>query len=186
MSHLPWGQEIVPLGIHVEPLTGGPSEHTPMGPHPKEGRPEGTERARSWPPVARVQRAGWGLTRHPQESRRAGCGAAAGVPACLSAPVSTKRQGPTVWAGGGSWPCPRAASGPRTLLPALRLWCSRTPWVGDSVRTGPHRAPLCWPTHSTGGAQDLGAGWPQWPPRPPAETPPLRTKVSAQSLQEPP
>lgn len=128
------------------------------GPHPKEGRPEGTERARSWPPAARVQRAGWGLTRHPQESRRAGCGAAAGVPACLSAPVNTKRQGPTVRAGGGSWPCPRAASGPRTLLPALRLWCSRTPWVGDSVRTGPHRIPLCWPTHSTGGAQDLWAG----------------------------
>lgn len=155
MSHLTLGPGNCPIG---DPC--GTSGQRALGPHahgpqPNEGRPEGTEGARPWPLAGgRVQGAGGdlpGTTGKPQSW----LWAAAGVPACLSAPHA-QRQGPTVWAGGGSWPCPRAASAPRTLLPALQLsaaqggWgCRRTPRAEDSVRMGPHKAPLCWPAHST-------------------------------------
>lgn len=187
----PWGQEIVPLGIHVELLAREPSVHMPMALSPKRGaqrRQKEPDPGHWW--AARVQGAGRGLTRHPQECRRAGCGAAAGVPPCLSAP-HTWIQGPSVWAGGGSWPCPRAASGPRTLLPALQLWCSTG--VGGA---GGH--PGWKKVSGWGHTRPLYAGWPTLPgrrsgpggrvatatPRSAAETCLLRTKVSAQTLHE--
>lgn len=93
--------------------TGDPRAH---GPQPKEGQPGRTEGAGSRPGRLGSRE---GTHRAPQGSRTAGCGAATGLPACLRTQRAEWRQGPTVWAGGGSWPGPRAASRPRTLPPAV-------------------------------------------------------------------
>lgn len=115
VSYLPLEPETCP--------TGDPRTH---GPQPKEGQ-QGGQKERWLCPERLGSREG--THRAPQGSRTSGCGAATGPPACLPACLGTQRaewrQGPTVWAGGGGWPGPRAVPRPRTLPPAAWLWFSR-------------------------------------------------------------
>lgn len=143
------------MGIHVEPLAREPSVHMPMALSPMRG----VQRGQKEPDPGHWRAAGCreqvGTYQAPQESRRAGCGRPR---ECLPAsqPHTHRDKGPLCGqeAGAGLVPELRQHPGPScqpcSSGAAQGGWgCRRTPRAEDSVRMGPHKAPLCWPAHST-------------------------------------